>query len=85
MTHTLYHNNSGSRWSNFTNGKKDKIKVINPVTKVVKSYTVAYYEAIGNFAVAYTRIKGKSVLLMEFNDDMYCENNAQNRAIKFSS
>ena len=64
-TGIFYLNNSGHRWISITNGKKEKVNVLFPETGIVKQYTIAHWEAIGNFAVAYTRIRGKTEQLTE--------------------
>lgn len=55
---TYYLNNNGSRWVNFTNGKKDQIVVRTPGGEN-HLRTVLYYESFGNFAVAAFSYKGK--------------------------
>lgn len=62
---TYYLNNSGNRWVNFTDGKKDKTKVLFPDGHI-EERTVLYYESFGNFATAAVKIKGKvSTYLMD--------------------
>lgn len=76
---TLYLNKSGHRWINITNGKKEKINVYFPESKRVKSYTVFYWEALGNFAAPYVRIKGKVEQLTEgLSEKEFIINNEKN-------
>ena len=49
-TGTFYLNNSGSRWINLTNGKKDKLTFKTESGNTV-TRTAIYYEMFGNFAV----------------------------------
>ena len=60
MNGTYYLNNSGTRWINFTNGKKDKITLLTKSDKQI-TRTVIFYEAFGNFATALISYKGKKI------------------------
>lgn len=60
MNGTYYLNNSGTRWVNFTNGKKSKITLLTKTGEQV-TRTVIYYEAFGNFATALISYKGKKI------------------------
>lgn len=60
MSGTYYLNNSGTRWVNFTNGKKDKITLLTKSDKQI-TRTVIFYEAFGNFATALISYKGKKI------------------------
>lgn len=85
-TGTFYLNNTGHRWINLTNGKKEKVNILFPETGEVKQYTVAYWEALGNYAVAHTRIKGKTERLTESLrgvDGEFMLNTQRNRDLKF--
>ena len=57
---TYYLNNSGHRWVNLIDGKRDKVTL---QTKSGKSITrsVEYWEAFGNFATARISYKGKKI------------------------
>jgi hypothetical protein len=85
---TYYLNNNGSRWININNGKKDKVMVCFPEKGningkwQIKEYTVAYYEAIGNFAVAYAKINNKIEQLTDWDDGIFMINSATNRGIR---
>lgn len=79
----LYLNQSGHRWVNVDNkGKHDRVNIFFPETNTTKEYAVAYYEAIGNFAVGYVKIKSKMEQLMEYKEGIYMVNNEVNRNIK---
>lgn len=65
MDGTYYLNNTGHRWITIKNGKKEKVNVFFPESNVVKQYTIAFWETLGNFGVPYTRIKGEVVQLTE--------------------
>jgi len=81
---TYYLNNSGSRWVNMdARGNREKVRVFFPETGTIKSYSIRYFEAIGNFAVAYIRIKGKTVQLMDWRDGVFLVNNEANRKFKY--
>jgi hypothetical protein len=57
---TYYLNNSGSRWVNYTNGKKDKLTfAVSDGTTAQR--TVIYYESFGNFAVCCISWGGKKI------------------------
>jgi len=59
---TLYLNNSGYRWINVdSKGKHDKIKTL--IGGIEKDRSVKYWEALGNFAVPYISLKGKTRML----------------------
>jgi hypothetical protein len=64
----LYLNNSGSRWINTTDNKgtRDKVK-LEIDGKVVRSYAVKYWEAVGNFAVPVIIIRKKTLRLVTSN------------------
>jgi hypothetical protein len=57
---TFYLNNSGHKWVNLTNGKKDKI-VLKTRSGELISRTVIYYESFGNFATCRISYKGKKI------------------------
>ena len=57
---TYYLNNNGSRWINFTNGKRDRLWFSTKSGKRIRR-AVRYYEAFGNFATASISYKGKIV------------------------
>jgi hypothetical protein len=57
---TLYLNNSGHKWVNLTNGKKDKIVLKTRSGKLI-TRTVIYYESFGNFATCRISYKGKKI------------------------
>jgi hypothetical protein len=57
---TYYLNNSGSRWVNLTNGKKDKITLKTESGKEI-TRTAIFYESFGNFASACISYKGKKI------------------------
>jgi hypothetical protein len=57
---TFYLNNSGHKWVNFTNGKKDKI-VLQTKSGQLITRTVIYYESFGNFATCRISYKGKKI------------------------
>jgi hypothetical protein len=57
---TFYLNNSGHKWVNLTNGKKDKITLYTKTGQPVVR-TVIYYEAFGNFGTARISYKGKKI------------------------
>lgn len=59
-TGTYYLNNNGSRWVNYTNGKKDKISLQTTTGKII-TRTAIYYESFGNFATALISYKGKKI------------------------
>lgn len=83
---TYYLNNSGSRWVNVdSNGKHDRVKIFFPETGITKEYAVDYHESIGNFAVAYVKIKGKREQLMDYNNGVYMVNNQVNRDYKHNT
>jgi hypothetical protein len=57
---TFYLNNSGHKWVNLTNGKKDKI-VLQTKSGQLITRTVIYYESFGNFATCRISYKGKKI------------------------
>jgi hypothetical protein len=64
-TGTFYLNNTGHRWVNLTNGKKDQIfAYING--ELIKR-TAIYYESFGNFACACISYKGKKYSILRFS------------------
>jgi hypothetical protein len=79
---TFYLNNSGHRWVNLNEGKREKLNVFFPENNSNKSLTVHHWEAIGNFAVPYVRQKGKQIQLMPSSkkEGFWVENNEINRA-----
>lgn len=60
---TYYLNNSGHRWVNYTNGKKDKI-VLSTVSGKLITRTVIFYESFGNFGSAVISYKGKKISVL---------------------
>ena len=83
----FYLNQSGHRWRNYYQFDKlvpEKIAVFFPEIELVKLYTVTYWEAIGNFAVPYCRIKGKLEQLTEATrEGCFMINSQKNRDIKW--
>lgn len=77
----LYLNQSGHRWVNIVgpNNQRDKLTVRH--NGKVRQYAVKYWEAIGNFAVPYIRIKGRTIQLRESSvaENQWTENNEENR------
>lgn len=61
---TFYLNNSGHKWVNFTNGKKDKI-VLKTRSGQLITRTVIYYESFGNFGTARISYKGKKISVFQ--------------------
>ncbi|MDD5387674.1 MAG: hypothetical protein PHQ22_10815 [Sulfuricurvum sp.] len=59
-TGTLYLNNSGHRWINLINGKRDKITLFTKNGKEI-TRTVNYWQAFGNFATANISYKNKRI------------------------
>jgi hypothetical protein len=57
---TYYLNNTGHKWVNYTNGKKDTISLQTTTGKII-TRTVIYYESFGNFATALISYKGKKI------------------------
>ncbi len=81
---SFYLNNSGSRWITCNrDGSKVKANVFFPEKGGIRQYTISFFEAIGNYVVAYTRINGKTVQLMEYKEGVYIINNAENRKFKY--
>jgi calcineurin-like phosphoesterase family protein len=81
---TLYLNNSGSRWIQLDkNGRKPKFQVYFPKENKHRSYTLCYFEAVGNFAHAIIKYKGKRECLMHYKDGIYLINNEENRNFRF--
>jgi len=60
---TFYLNNSGSKWVNFTNGKKDKISLQTESGKTIER-TVIYYFSFGNFGGALISYKGEKIRVL---------------------
>ena len=58
---TFYMNNSGSRFINFTNGKKDQVLVFHGDEGYCKKRVIDHYEMLGNSAVACLKYKGKMI------------------------
>ena len=61
---TLYLNNSGHRWINLENGKREKIIVY--FMGKFQHRSVDYWEAIGNFAVPVVKIRGERKRLCDY-------------------
>lgn len=85
---TVYLNQTGHRWKLVSYaGKSQRIRVYFPETGEIKSYAAAYYEASGNYAIPFIRIKGKTEQLMEWNlngmEHVFVVNNERNRDIKW--
>ncbi len=59
-TGTLYLNNTGSRWINYTNGVKDTITLKNKKGQDV-TRKVNFYQSFGNFATANISYKGNKI------------------------
>ena len=59
-TGTLYLNNNGSRWINYTNGVKDSITLKNKQGQDV-TRKVNFYQSFGNFATANISYKGNRI------------------------
>ena len=59
-TGVFYLNNSGSRWVNLINGKRDKRTWLTESGKEVVR-TVIYYESFGNFGSCCISYKGKKI------------------------
>ena len=59
-TGTLYLNNTGSRWINYTNGVKDTITLKNKKGQDV-TRKVNFYQSFGNFATANISYKGNRI------------------------
>jgi hypothetical protein len=57
---TYYLNNSGSRWVNLTNGKKEKITLKTESGKEI-TRTAIFFESFGNFASVCISYKGKKI------------------------
>lgn len=85
---TLYLNQTGHRWRNYYQFDKlfaEKVAVFFPESQLVKLYTVTYWQAIGNFAVPYCRIKGKLEQLTEAaKEGCFMVNSERNRNIKWN-
>jgi hypothetical protein len=62
-TGTFYLNNSGSRWVNLTNGKKDKLTFVTESGKIVVR-TAIFYESFGNFGSVCISYKGKKIMVL---------------------
>lgn len=63
-----YLNNSGSRWINTVDdkGTHDKLK-LELEGKIVRSYAVKYWEAVGNLTVPVVVIRKKTLRLVPSN------------------
>ena len=59
-TGTLYLNNNGSRWINYTNGVKDTITLKNKKGQDI-TRKVNYYSSFGNHGTANISYKGKKI------------------------
>lgn len=86
---TLYLNQTGHRWKNFYDFETlqpEKVAVLFPKSKVTRIYTIAFWEAIGNFAVPYAKIKGRVEQLTHWERvgeaDLWVVNSQENRDIK---
>jgi len=60
ITGTYYLNNSGSRWVNLTNGKRDSITLLTKKGEEV-TRQVEFWASFGNFATARISYKGKRI------------------------
>lgn len=60
---TFYLNNNGSRWINFTNGKKDTHTWETETGRKIKR-TIIFYESFGNFSSAVISYKGKKISVL---------------------
>lgn len=59
-TGTYYLNNTGHRWVNLENGKRDRITLETKSGKAI-TRSVNFWEAFGNFATANISYKGKRI------------------------
>ena len=59
-TGTLYLNNNGSRWINYTNGVKDTITLKNKKGQDI-TRKVNYYSSFGSHGTANISYKGKKI------------------------
>jgi uncharacterized OB-fold protein len=83
---TYYLNRSGSRWVNMdARGNRQKARIFFPENGTIKSYSIQYFEAMGQFAVAVVRIKGKNTLLMDWENGLHLVNNEANRKFKYNN
>jgi len=57
-TGTYYLNNHGSKWVTYP---KEKVLVLDAKEKYCKVRAIDHYEALGNFAVACLKYKGKMI------------------------
>lgn len=57
---TFYCNNSGSRWVNLINGKRDKVTLKTKSGREIIR-TANFYESFGNFATVNISYKGKRI------------------------
>lgn len=86
---TLFLNKSGHRWKNVSYaGKTQRLQVVFPDSGEIKSYALTYWEALGQFAIPFVRIKGRLEQLMEWKPDergvaLYAVNNERNRNLKY--
>jgi len=85
---TIFLNQTGHRWKHVSYaGKSQRVRVYFPDTGEIKAYSVAYYEALGNYAIPFIRIKGKTEQLMEWDmkgmENVHAVNSERNRDIKW--
>jgi len=84
---TVFLNKLGHRWKLVSYaGKSQRLRVYFPDSGEIKSYSVAFYESLGNYAILFVRIKGKTEQLMEWNlngmEHVFAINSERNRDIK---
>lgn len=75
---TYYLNNTGHRWVNFVNGKKEQITLKTKSGKEV-TRTAIYYEAFGNFAAVCVSYCGKRITVL--TDSLLDDCQAKKRTI----
>jgi hypothetical protein len=86
---TIFLNQSGHRWTNrYLDGRSQRLLVLDPATGACREYALAYWEALGNFAIPFVRIKGRLEQLMQWSPDdrgvaRYAVNSQQNRDLKW--
>lgn len=83
---TVYLNQTGHRWRNYIDGRPERITVLDPETGRETIRTVRYWHAIGNWAIPYVQIGGKTEQMMEWGDPIraaWAINNQKNRDIKW--
>jgi hypothetical protein len=86
---TIFLNQTGHRWRNVSyGGKAQRVLVLDPEKGTCKEYALHYWEALGNFAIPFVRIKGELQQLMQWTPDergvaRYAVNSQQNRDIKW--